>query len=219
MFKIFVWVVVKLMGLHWRISHAIIRSRLYNSYTDFISYCFLKSRGVKTCYGYVKLHGWPIISLCQGSKIVMNKGVTLVSNSSNNYAEINHRVILATLSPEAIITLDGCGISGSSICAAESVYIGKNVGLGANTSVYDTDFHPIDPDKRRNQSGLTHVKIAPISIGNDAWIGANSLILKGVTIGEGAVVAAGSVVTQDVSSMTVVGGNPAKLIKEINHEN
>ena len=59
------------------------------------------------------------------------------------------------------------------------------------------------------------VKDAPISIGNKAWIGFGVTILKGVNIGEGAVIAAGSVVTKDVPAYTIVGGNPAKFIKKI----
>ena len=55
----------------------------------------------------------------------------------------------------------------------------------------------------------------PISIKNKAWIGFNSIILKGVTIGEGAIVGAGSVVTKDVPPYTIVAGNPARIIREI----
>ena len=56
---------------------------------------------------------------------------------------------------------------------------------------------------------------APIRVGNDVWIGANATVLPGVTVGDGAVIAAGAVVTRDVPPMTVVGGVPAKIIKHI----
>ncbi|MFD0830617.1 acyltransferase [Mucilaginibacter boryungensis] len=59
------------------------------------------------------------------------------------------------------------------------------------------------------------VKTKPIKICSDAWIGMNCIILKGVTIGEGAIVAAGSVVTKDVPAWTVVAGNPAKVVKTL----
>mgnify|MGYP000493205454 FL=1 len=56
---------------------------------------------------------------------------------------------------------------------------------------------------------------APVHIGNDVWIGSNATILPGVTIGDGAIVAAGAVVNKDVEAMTVVGGVPAKFIKQV----
>jgi galactoside O-acetyltransferase len=58
----------------------------------------------------------------------------------------------------------------------------------------------------------------PIKIGDNAWIGINCIILKGVTIGEGAIIGAGSVVTRDIPAWTIAGGNPAKVIKEIPDE-
>lgn len=60
-----------------------------------------------------------------------------------------------------------------------------------------------------------HVKICPVKICNKVWIGFNSIILKGVTIGEGSIVGAGSVVTKDVPPWTIVAGNPARIIREI----
>jgi galactoside O-acetyltransferase len=61
----------------------------------------------------------------------------------------------------------------------------------------------------------THVKIQPVKICDHAWIGFNSILLKGVTVGEGAIVAAGSVVTKDVPPFTIVGGNPARVIRNL----
>ena len=59
------------------------------------------------------------------------------------------------------------------------------------------------------------VKIAPVRIGDKAWIGFNAIILKGVTVGEGAIVAAGAVVTKDVPPYTIVAGNPARVIRTL----
>ena len=84
----------------------------------------------------------------------------------------------------------------------EGALIGHNVVLA-------TLNHPLDPKKRHD------LEVAPIHIGKRAWLGANSTILSGVTIGDGAVVAAGAVVTKDVAPNTVVGGVPAKVIKRI----
>lgn len=90
--------------------------------------------------------------------------------------------------------------------------IGNNVLIGSGCVICDSDAHPIHPSERQNHE-LT--KSSPIIIGNDVFIGARSIILKGVTIGEGAVIGAGSVVTKDVPSMCVYAGNPAILIKKM----
>lgn len=88
------------------------------------------------------------------------------------------------------------------------IFIGDNVLFGHNVVLATLD-HDLDPAKR----DLLHC--APIRIGNDVWVGANATITKGVTIGDGAVIAAGAVVTRDVPPRTVVGGVPAKVIREI----
>ena len=196
------------------------RSRLMRLFMRFhrikeiFDYCYLRFHGVETSFGFVKLIGYPIIRKLDGSKIVIDKNVTLVSKSQGNFAGINHPVILATLSSSAkIIIRSNVGISGSSICAASEIIIDENAGLGANSSIYDTDFHPIDSGKRFIQTSMEGVKTMPIHIGKDVWINANALILKGVQIGESAIVAANAVVVKNVKEKTLVGGVPAHLIK------
>ena len=88
------------------------------------------------------------------------------------------------------------------------IYIGDNVLIGHNV-VLATLNHEEDPKKRGNLCP------APIRIGNGVWIGSNATVLPGVTIGEGAIIAAGAVVTKDVGENTVVGGVPAKFIRNI----
>lgn len=88
------------------------------------------------------------------------------------------------------------------------IYIGDDALIGHNV-VLATLNHEEDPEKRGNLCP------APIKIGNKVWIGSNATILPGVTIGDGAIIAAGAVVTKDVKEKTVVGGVPAKLIKKI----
>lgn len=87
--------------------------------------------------------------------------------------------------------------------------IGDDVMIGPNVSII-TSGHPLAPSQRR-----AAVVAKPIVIGSNVWIGAGATIIGGVTIGENAVVAAGSVVTKDVPADTLVGGNPAKVIRSI----
>lgn len=88
------------------------------------------------------------------------------------------------------------------------IHIGDRALIGHGV-VMATLNHDMNPGRRADMHP------APIHIGNDVWVGSHSTILPGVTIGDGAVVAAGAVVTKDVPEMTVVGGVPAKVIKEI----
>jgi acetyltransferase-like isoleucine patch superfamily enzyme len=114
-------------------------------------------------------------------------------------------------------------IGGTRIVCAERVEIGDDVLIAWGGTIVDHDSHALIWDQRRHDVSDTmrgtkdwsHVKIRPVVIRNKAWIGFNVAILRGVTVGEGAVVAACSVVTKDVAPYSVVGGNPARLIKEL----
>lgn len=90
------------------------------------------------------------------------------------------------------------------IHAGDLVEIGNGCNISWNCTILDRDYHKLCSDKEI---------IKPVKICDNVWIGCNCTILKGVTIGEGAVVAAGSVVTKDVPPKALVGGNPAKIIK------
>jgi acetyltransferase-like isoleucine patch superfamily enzyme len=110
-----------------------------------------------------------------------------------------------------------------SLLAAQRIDIGDDVLIAWGVTVVDHNSHSVSFSQRAEdvvnwgvgKKDWTHVKIAPVKIHNKVWIGFNSIILKGVTIGEGAVVGAGSVVTKDVPAWTVVAGNPARVIREI----
>lgn len=125
--------------------------------------------------------------------------------------------------PSAIVTIGkNTYFGGSRIVVAERVDIGDDVLISWGCTIVDHNSHPLAwaeraDDVRKYYSGAkdwSNVGIAPVKIGNKAWIGFNAIILKGVTIGEGAIVASGSVVTKDVAPFTIVGGNPARLIRE-----
>ena len=96
------------------------------------------------------------------------------------------------------------------ILDTNKVTFGDNVMIAPKVQIY-TATHPLDPDKRNSGRELGY----PITIGNNVWIGGGAIICPGVSIGDNAVIAAGAIVTKDVKSDVVVGGNPAKIIKAI----
>jgi galactoside O-acetyltransferase len=109
------------------------------------------------------------------------------------------------------------------IAVAQSVEIGSDVMFAWGVTVVDHDSHSMRFSERQedtqkwlhNIKDWSNVKIAGVKIEDKAWIGFNASILKGVTIGEGAIVAAGAVVTKSVSPWTLVAGNPARIVREI----
>lgn len=114
---------------------------------------------------------------------------------------------------------------GSKIWSGEEIVIGNHVLISHNVNIIDSNSHELDAFERAEnfkriiQRGHPFEKgtilTAPILIKDHAWISFNAIILKGVVIGEGAIVAAGSVVTEDVPAGTLVTGNPAKVIKKL----
>jgi acetyltransferase-like isoleucine patch superfamily enzyme len=123
----------------------------------------------------------------------------------------------------AAITIGKRVFMNGSLIAAQKIEIGDDVLISWGVTVVDHNSHAISFSARSQdvvnwrlgKKDWTNVKIAPIKISNKVWIGFNSIILKGVTIGEGAIVGAGSVVTKDVPAWTIVAGNPARVIREI----
>jgi len=112
----------------------------------------------------------------------------------------------------------------SIIGSVNSIKIGNCVMISNHVHIYDNNNHPVSPKLRHEMSlqGLrgeqwrwTNSESKPIVIEDDVWIGEYAMILKGVTVGKGSVVAAHAVVTKDVPPMTVVAGNPAKAVKVI----
>jgi acetyltransferase-like isoleucine patch superfamily enzyme len=98
--------------------------------------------------------------------------------------------------------------SGATIRVAQRVCIGDRCAISWNVTIIDSDFH-----EYQLEDGTIPEKTKEVVIGNNVWIGNNVLILKGVHIGDDAIIAAGSVVTKDVPAGCAVGGNPVKVIK------
>jgi acetyltransferase-like isoleucine patch superfamily enzyme len=108
--------------------------------------------------------------------------------------------------------------------SAKSIFVGDRVLISHGVNIFDSLTHPIKASERHRQfmeivkkghPKQINLSEAEVVIKDDVWIGAMSTILKGVTIGQGAIIGAGSVVTKDVPPWTIVAGNPAKIIREL----
>lgn len=109
------------------------------------------------------------------------------------------------------------GISNVLLHCYNNITIGNYVNIGAGTMIFDTNFHSTNWQDRENRLiDIQNAKTAPIYIGDYVFIGARCIIGKGVTIGDKSIIAAGSVVTRDIPSGEIWGGNPVKFIKKNN---
>jgi galactoside O-acetyltransferase len=114
-------------------------------------------------------------------------------------------------------------IGASHIVCHSAVTIGSDVIISWGVTVVDHDSHAVSwalrssdvEDWRMGRKSWEHVPVKPVTIGDKVWIGFGASILKGVTIGEGAVIGAGAVVTRAVPAYTVVGGNPARVVRQL----
>jgi acetyltransferase-like isoleucine patch superfamily enzyme len=161
-----------------------------------------------------KLYGKPLIQRHGKSRIILGPGLSLRSSVSSNPLGPNHPVIMCTWKPNALIqTGSHFAMTGGTICAAEQIIIGDHVSVGANTTIIDTDFHPVSYELRLGDSSAGASK--PVTIADHVFIGMNCIILKGVSLGYGCVIAAGSVVTKDIPDGVIAGGNPARILSTI----
>ncbi len=164
--------------------------------------------GIKGAKGW-NLKGCPFIRVGgRNSRIMIGTNFTAISRERDNSIGVPHKVIIRTVSDGAEIIIGrDVGVSGCVISAAKSIHIGDRVLIGSGALIFDSDLHPLE-------SGIRHGRgaCAPIVIEDDVFIGARAIVLKGVTIGKGAIVGAGAVVTKDVPPGVRVAGNPARII-------
>lgn len=170
---------------------------------------------MKIQYGdRLSLIGTPVIYNAKGAKMELGDNVTVKSRFLSNLVGLYSRTIIVTRLPGATITIgNNVGISGATIYARKGIYIGDNTIIGGNCKILDNDFHPTDAEARladdKRQIGTKEIRI-----GNNCFIGCNSIILKGTVLGKNCVVGAGSVVSGTFEDNCLIAGNPAKTIKK-----
>ncbi len=170
---------------------------------------YLRLRGVSVGSGFTCI-GRPGINLKGGSRIRIGNNVTLCNSGMANPLAEHGRCRLATVATGAELVIgDGVGMSSALICSAKRIEIGDGTQIGGGVMILDTDFHLRD----ENRAWATDPAAVsrPVRIGKNCFIGARAIILKGVAIGDDALVAAGAVVTKDVPAYAMAAGNPAAL--------
>lgn len=163
--------------------------------------------------GKLIIHGMPLIDIKKGARLVLGNNVTLTSRNKDYHINMHSPVKLFADADKAEIQIgENTRIHGTCIHASKSVTVGRNCLIAANCQIMDGSGHDLsfsNVENRINTRGI----VKPVVIGDNVWIGANSIVLPGVTIGNGSVIGAGSVVTKNIPPMVLAGGNPAKVIK------
>jgi acetyltransferase-like isoleucine patch superfamily enzyme len=166
--------------------------------------------------GKVKFNGFTVIYAFPDSEITFTGGgISVDSHPLSNLSGLFQRTIIVARYGGKIEIGEHCGISGSTIYSWDSIKIGNYTRIGANCKIIDNDFHPIKLEYRHKGLNKEHTTRKPIVIGNDCFIGANSIILKGTTLGNNVIVGAGSVVHGSWPDNCIIAGNPAKLVKRL----
>ena len=165
--------------------------------------------------GKVIFNGFTIIYAFPDSIITFVGGGTSVdSHPLSNLSGLYQRTIIVARYGGKIEIGEHCGISGSTIYSWERIKIGNYTRIGANCKIIDNDFHPVELDYRHIGLNKEYTKRKPIIIGDDCFIGANTIILKGTKLGNNVIVGAGSVVHGEWPDNCIIAGNPAKFICE-----
>lgn len=159
-----------------------------------------------------------------GGRVTIGDDLQLTSGDGINPICRNIRACIHLGSPKASITIGNhVGMSSPCVWIQTKLTIGNYVNIGGNCLILDTDTHQIDYLARRGKKATnlddpkTTVQSAPVTIEDDVWIGANCIILKGVTIGARSVIGAGSVVTKSIPADCIAAGNPCRVIKALSN--
>jgi acetyltransferase-like isoleucine patch superfamily enzyme len=178
---------------------------LFSLFSTFFSKIIFILKGIKFERGN-SFYGVPIISRVPFSSIRIGVNNTFRSDKSSNLIGVNHKCIISTHKKDATIQIgDNCGFSGVTIGASEKIIIGNHVLCGANSVITDFDWH-----STRYSSGSK-----PVIIHDNVWLGLNTVVLKGVEIGQNSIIGANSIVVKSIPENVIAAGNPCRVLKKI----
>lgn len=166
-------------------------------------------------YTNFKTTGIPYVMVAVKGQFVLGKNFKMNNGVHGNPIGCYSKCTFFVDRSAKLVIGDNVGISQTAIICHSQIIIGDNVKIGGGVKIYDTDFHSLDAKIRGTKEDVNNKKSAPVFIKSNAFVGAYTIVLKGVTIGENSIIGAGSVVTKSVPSNQIWAGNPAKYIKEV----
>lgn len=194
------------MLLGWRTLRCRLVVFFWSSYYN----CYLRMHPGVHLRGWITVTGRVAWKIDPRARVEISPGVRINSGYLLNGFGGHRIAIVWVLSGGQLILGESSGFSSSTIVCAQAVTVGPRVMIGGACDIFDTDFHPLELEERigHRSAGRT----APIDIKEGAFIGGRTIIMKGVSVGERAVVGAGSVVTKAVPPGEIWAGNPARMI-------
>jgi acetyltransferase-like isoleucine patch superfamily enzyme len=172
--------------------------------------------GLNVRYKDFMTSGIPYVSVASGGDFEIGTAFQMNNSLRSNPIGRAQRCIFFVDSGAKLKIGNNVGMSQAALVCHTGITIGNDVKIGAGVCIYDSDFHALDPEIRRNpQLDLKSKMKAPVVIKNNVFIGAHSTILKGVSVGENAVIGACSVVTKNIPDNEIWGGNPARFIRKV----
>lgn len=164
-----------------------------------------------------KIDGAVLVKIAKPKSIKIGKNFTLNSRAASNLVGINNKASFQCIENGEIIIGNNCGFTSTVLSSRTKIEVGDRVMIGGNVRIFDHDYHSLNYEHRKNsKTDSANCLTRPVLIGNDVFIGTNSIILKGVKIGDRSVIGAGSVVSlREIPPDSLVAGNPARIIKRL----
>lgn len=188
----------------------IFKFKLHYFVTRIILYC----NNVRFQQIYNK--GIPIVRIARGGNCTIGSNFKMNNNFSGNLIGRVQPCMLVVSQGASLLIGNNVGISSTAIVAHHYIQIGNDVKIGGGVCIYDTDFHSINPEFRKDRRLDSQMaKSKSVIIGDNVFIGAHSTILKGVIIGENSVIGACSVISKNVPPNEIWAGNPARFVKKL----
>ena len=189
--------------------------KIQRSFWRWMNIAYLLKRHVNFNPKTSKFYGRAYLNIEKGGKVTLGDNF-IIRSGTLEAIDCNNGSKITVLSNAELIIGKDSGMSNTVIQCHEKIIIGNNVNIGAGCLIMDSNFHSTNwKDRLDRVKDIENHRNAPVKIGDVVFIGTRSIICKGVTIGNHAMIAAGSVVVTDVPANEVWGGNPAKFIKKL----